>query len=97
LYENFIFSAGVESSAAQFDKTSGNLVRKFSIDSSLQVASVAVSEDGQWLFTGSQDPTAFLVQWSISDGTRIRNLEGSLIYNNSRRLFEFSNSIDNFQ
>jgi WD40 repeat protein len=41
------------------------------------VYSVAVSEDGQWLFTGSQD-YAVLAQWRVSDGTRVRIMEGSL-------------------
>jgi WD40 repeat protein len=75
LYENFLFSASADSTAAQFDKTSGNLIRKFSGSSPWQVVSVAVSSDGQWLFTGSQN-TEQLLQWKVSDGNRVRTMEG---------------------
>jgi WD40 repeat protein len=80
LYENYLFSASLNSTVAQFDKKSGNLIRKFSVDFPNQVNSIAVSEDGQWLFIGSQDPNAHLVQWRLSDGSRERTLEGSLIW-----------------
>jgi WD40 repeat protein len=90
-----LFSASYDSTAAQFDKTSGNLIKKFSFDSPLQiqVISVALSGDGQWLFSGTQDPTALLAQWRISDGTRVRTLGGILIClvsNDFHRPFEFS-------
>jgi WD40 repeat protein len=95
LFENFLFSASFDSTAAQFDKTTGKLIRRFSVDTPRQVASVAASADGQWLFTGIGlgDPNANLVQWRVFDGSRVRTMNGvfeSFIYYYLHRPFAFS-------
>jgi WD40 repeat protein len=66
-----------DSSAIKWDKTSGTLIQEFSGTlGQQQVFSVAMSEDGQFLFIGSQDPSSLLVQRRASDGFIIRQYEG---------------------
>jgi WD40 repeat protein len=77
LYGQFLFSASFDSSAKQWDKNTGQLVRTFSVSSGLQITALAVSQDGLSVFTGVQDPSSYLVQWRTSDSIRLAAFEGS--------------------
>jgi WD40 repeat protein len=76
MFENYLFSASTDGTAKHWDKVTGRFVKSFSMDNSIQVTSIAVSEDGKFLFTGSQDTAAYLVQWRVSDGLRLQTLDG---------------------
>jgi WD40 repeat protein len=73
LYDDFLYSASLDSSARQWDKNTGMLIKSFTIATPMQVFSVDVSEDGQFLFTGTQDSAAFLIQWGVSDSARLNS------------------------
>jgi WD40 repeat protein len=79
LYENLLFSGSFDATAFQWDKATGNLVKRFLLrsDDEQQVNSVAVSVDGMSLFTGSRNSIgARIVQWRVLDGARVRQFEG---------------------
>jgi WD40 repeat protein len=76
LFENFLFSSGLDSTAREWDKTTGVLLRVFTTSISSQVSSVAVSEDGQFLFTGTIIAGSYIIQWRILDGSIVRTLDG---------------------
>jgi WD40 repeat protein len=78
LSEDFMFSASLDSSAKQWNKNNAELIKSFSVTPGKNVYSVAVSAGGEFLFTGTQDSSAALLQWRISDGARMRSFQGSI-------------------
>jgi WD40 repeat protein len=78
LLGNFVFSASADSTAQQWDKTTGTSIKAFSVTQTERLSSLAVSEDGTFLFTGSSGPNSFLAQWRVSDGTFVKSLNGFL-------------------
>jgi WD40 repeat protein len=77
---NFLFSGSGDSFAKQWDKTTGELIRNFEIVVGEAIMSLAVSEDGQFLYTGTTGGTGFvsyLIQWRISDGSQLKAFQGS--------------------
>jgi WD40 repeat protein len=76
--EEFIFSGSLDSSAKQWDKTSGSLIQTFSIASSAkpQISSLAYWKE--YLFTATNYPNNFLLQWRLSDGSIYKKYEGSI-------------------
>jgi WD40 repeat protein len=84
LYRNFLFSASYDSSTIQFDVLTGEFVRSYKVSNGMEISSVAVSDDGQHIFTGAQDPTAFVAQWRVADGVKLRNFDGYFDLINSR-------------
>jgi WD40 repeat protein len=80
LYENYVFSASGDCTAKQWDKTTGQLIQTFSMiipgDSAYVVFSVAVSEDGIYLITGTGSVNELVNQWRIADGAKLGSYQG---------------------
>jgi hypothetical protein len=71
-----LFSAGGDSTAKQWDKATGEVVRTFTFDAG---AVLALAAKDDILFCGSTDQTSFLVQFTISTGVLSRKLEGLML------------------
>jgi WD40 repeat protein len=67
-----VFSSSSDSTAKQWSKASGQLIRSFTYDAPNEVASVALS--GDYLICGTQK--GIIVHWNINDGSVFRTYEG---------------------
>jgi hypothetical protein len=76
LTQEFLFSAGFDSVAKQWNKEDGRFVQSFSVAAGAQVHALTASKDGLSLFTAATDHAAFVVQWSTLDATMVKNFEG---------------------
>jgi WD40 repeat protein len=76
LHGNYLFTASFDSIARQWDKTTGTLIRAFSGLVSSQNSLFSLAAKGDFLFVGSQELMNLIVQWRISDGAYVRNLDG---------------------
>jgi WD40 repeat protein len=75
-----LFSAGDSIdgvTARQWDKNTGTLIKTFvGVRNPYEIGSLAVTDDGQYLFAGTQDLINLVLQWQISDGTKVRTIDG---------------------
>jgi WD40 repeat protein len=77
LHDKFLFSASWDSTVKQWDKTTGKLVQTFLVAKTpSQVNAIAVTDDGHFLFAGTNDPLSVLSQWRISDNAIVSSFEG---------------------
>jgi WD40 repeat protein len=78
--DQYLFSASQDSTAKQWDKISGQLIKTFTTSAN-EMTYVAISEDLQYLFTASQKG---IIKWRISDGSTVQTFNGLLLKHSLR-------------
>jgi WD40 repeat protein len=78
-YENFLYTASWDSTAKQWNSETGESLQTFPSEPGRQVISIAITPDGQFLFTGTTQLDVSITQWRISDVTKVKIFKGSAV------------------
>jgi WD40 repeat protein len=73
--DKFLFSSNLDSTITKWDKDTAVSLYTYTTTSRTQIPSIALSEDGQFLFAALQ-ARASVVQWKVSDGAIIQEFIG---------------------